>query len=199
MFGFTGEMRYSTNNSGRYGEPVFAEFHAAFFPGQFSVTVRDEGAGAIRELKNRRFDSQARDSPEDLLARDKWRSNWFDKFTGNLNLKSPRVNGVTRDLTDVTVTCSWDSAFCVVEYRTGDTFYQFSRRPPRGFNRWARRNISWRNQEPDDSPPDNEPSSSSNLPPIEVTVIDAPTPAMSFRASPSPIGGGSLIRRKSEL
>ena len=51
MFGFAGEMRYSTNNSGRHGAPVLVEFLAAFSPGQFSVAVRDEGAGAIRELK----------------------------------------------------------------------------------------------------------------------------------------------------
>ena len=69
MFGFAGILRYSTHNIGRYGEEVKVNFTAAFPPGQFTVAVHDENAGAIREISNRRFNPQARDSPEDLLAR----------------------------------------------------------------------------------------------------------------------------------
>ena len=174
MFGFTGELRYSTHNSGRFGESVRIDFTAGFSPGQFSMRVHDQNSGTIHQIENTRFNYQARDSPDDLLARDRWRSDWFDKFTGNLYLVSPRVNGVTRELTAVTLTCSWRAAFCVLEYRLGDAFYQFSRRPPRGINFWTRRNMPRRTLVIPESLPGNEPSSDSRFPPGELHVGDAP-------------------------
>ena len=164
-------------------------FTAAFFPGQFTVTVHDENAGTIREISNRRFNFQARDSPGDLLARDKWKSEWYDKFTGNLYLQSPRITGVKRELTAITLTCSWASAFCVVEYKTDDTFYQFSRRPRRGYNRWTRMNLPRHMEVLPDSQLNEEPSSSSNAPPDDSLPASQP-PSTPNRASPSPIGGG---------
>ena len=173
-------MRYSTHNSGRFGESAHIDFTAGFSPGQFSMRVHDQNAGTIHQIENTRFNYQARDSPDDLLARDRWRSDWFDKFIGNLYLVSPRVNGVTRELTAVTLTCSWRTAFCVLEYRLGDTYYQFSRRPPRGINRWARRNVP-RNTPLviPDSPPDHEPSSDSRSPPDEPPEDNAQSAAPS--------------------
>ena len=56
------------------------------------MKVHDQNAGAIRQIGNTRFDYQAHDSPDDLLARDRWRSDWFGKFTGDLYLMSPRAN-----------------------------------------------------------------------------------------------------------
>ena len=159
----------------------------SFFPGLFKMTVTDENAGTIHTLENRRFNYQARDSPVDLLARDKWKSEWHDKFTGNLYLTCPRgVPGVPRELTRVTVTCSWASAFCVVEYCLGDTFYQFSCRPPRGTNRWSRRNLSRFETTIHHAPTENEPSSSSQAPPEPYVPLDPPPP---IEASPSLIGG----------
>ena len=133
MFGFAGEMRYDANRIGRFGDTVKIDFATSFFTGMFKMGAADENAGTIHALSNKRPDYQSMDSYEDLLARDKWKSEWFDKFTGSLYLSCPRgVPGVPRELTRVTTACSWASAFCVVEYCLGDAFYQFSRRPPRG-------------------------------------------------------------------
>ena len=174
MFGFTGEMRYATNNSGRFRDPVKIEFTAGFFPGHFKLVIHDALAGTIHEIENKRFNFQARDSPEDLLARDKWRSEWFDKFTGDLYLQSPRITGVTRELRKATVTCSWNPAFCVVEYRIDDTYYQFACRPPRGMNRWYRRNIRAQPIHHESPAESHEPSSASTQVPSESSVWEAP-------------------------
>ena len=167
MFRFTGILRYSTNNSGRFGQYVNVDFSVSFFPGQFSMRIQDENRGTIHSLANRRFNYQARDSPEDLLARDKWRSHWYDRFTGPLYLKCPSgLSGIPRELS-VTVICSWDPAFCIVEYRLDDTYYQFSCRPPRGSNRWHRRSewTSIFDSIQEDPPESCEPASDSRNPP----------------------------------
>ena len=78
-------------------------------------------AETVHALRNRRFNFQSRDSPQDLLARDKWRSRRFDRFTGTVHLGCPRITGVPKE-TQLTLICSWDPAFAVVEFRLGDTF-----------------------------------------------------------------------------
>ena len=67
-----------------------------------------------------------------LLARDKWRSDWFGRVAGPVYLSFPRIAGIPRELR-ATVIRSWAPAFVVVGYkRGGGTFYRFSYRPPRG-------------------------------------------------------------------
>ena len=169
MHRFTGQLQYTTDNSGRRGQTVRVEFGAQFFPGLFSLRIDDANAGTSHVLTNRRFNFQARDSPVDLLARGRWRSEWFDRFTGPVFLLCPRITGVPRELR-VTVICSWASAFAVVEYQLDDTFYQFSCRPPRGTNVWTR--VPERSfPEEDENPPENEPGQDSRFPPPD----DEPT------------------------
>ena len=137
------------------------------FPGLFTVAAHGENAGTIQEISNRRFSYQARDSPGDPFARDKWKSGWYDEFTGKLYLQSPRLTGVTRELTAIALTCSWASAFCVVEYKSHGAFYQFSRRPRRRITRWARKNVPRHVEVLMDSPRNDEHSSSSMFPPCD--------------------------------
>ena len=137
MHRYTGIMKYSTHNSGRFGQPVKVDLNVSFFPGQFSVRLDDTYAQTTHTIQNKRFNYQSRDSPVDLLARDKWRSWWFDRFTGTLFLQCPRIRGVPESLA-ITLICSWDPAFAVVEFQIGDTHYQLSCRPPRGVSNWSR-------------------------------------------------------------
>ena len=134
---FTGQLRYTADYSGRQGRTVRVDCQSQFPPGHFLLRIDAQDAGAAHVLTNRRFNFQARDSPVDLIARDRWRSKWFDRFAGPVYLNCPRITGVPREL-QVTVICSWSSDFAVVEYRLGDTYYRFSFRSPRGTNRWAR-------------------------------------------------------------
>ena len=169
---YSGYLRYSTNNSGREGRDVYVDLRVSFFPGRFTIAIQDEIARSRHVLTNRRFNYQARDSPQDLLAREKWRSFWFDRFSGAVYLSCPRITGVPREL-QVHVICSWDPAFGVVEFKYGDTFYQLACRPPRGVNAWARE--PFRSESiPDDDPP-NEPSSDSRNPPPDDVIHDLPT------------------------
>ena len=71
-----------TDNSGRAGQYVNVAIHPSFSPGSFTVTIEDETAQAVRRIRNKRFNYRARDSYLDLLARDKWKSNWFGRFPG---------------------------------------------------------------------------------------------------------------------
>ena len=123
MFGLGGILRYPKRNTGRFGEEVKANSDAAFSHGLFTVAVHVKNADATREIPNRRFNYKSRDSTGDLLARDKWESGRREKFTGNLYPQSPRITGVARELTAVALTCSWSSAFCVVEYKAQCAFY----------------------------------------------------------------------------
>ena len=169
MHRYTAVTQYTTNNSGRLGQPVHVELNVSFFPGSFSVRVEDRNAHSIRELANRRFNFQPRDSPVDLLARDKWRSWWFGRFTGLATLQCPKIRGVPPEL-KLTSIASWGPAFAVVEFQLGDTFYQLDCRPPRGISVWARilftsGGSTVRDDDYRDSP--NEPASSSNQVPPE--------------------------------
>ena len=169
MHRYTAVMQYSTNNSGRLGQPVHVVLNVSFFPGSFTVRVEDRNAHSIHELANRRFNFQSRDSPADLLARDKWRSWWFDRFTGVATLQCPKIRGVPAEL-KLTLIASWDPAFAVVEFQLADTFYQLACRPPRGVSVWARIRFTVdgdtvRDDDVCDSP--NEPASSSTQLPAE--------------------------------
>lgn len=42
-----------------------------------------------------------------------------------------RITDVTREI-HASAVCVWRPSFAVVDFRVGDTYYQFSRRPPRG-------------------------------------------------------------------
>ena len=130
-------MRYTADNSGRKGEAVHVDLAVSFFPGISTVHVEDRGAYSIRQLANRRFNYQALDSPVDLLARDKWRSWWFGRFTGAAYLQRPRISGVPLELS-LALIISRVPAFAVVEFRLDDTCYQLACRPPRGVNSWTR-------------------------------------------------------------
>ena len=136
----------------------------SFFPGRCQIDIQDDGAFTRHRITNRRFNYQARDSPVDLLARDKWRSHWHDRFTGTVYLACPRITGVPRSLV-VHVICSWDPAFGVIEFRVTDTFYQISVRPPRGMSLWSRESWiqNWNHDVICEDP--HEPASSSANPP----------------------------------
>lgn len=180
MHKYSGRLTYSTNNSGRTGQQVRVEICAQFFPGTFRVTIEDSPAYSVHRLENRRFNFQSRDSPVDLLARAKWRSDWFGRFTGDIYLDFPRVLDVPRELR-VTLIASWDPGFAVLEFRIGDTFYQFSCRPPRGVRDWARLcypyNFDCSPGNAAEPAPTHEPASSSHNPPVEDDpVMDSPSP-----------------------
>ena len=166
-------MTYVANNSGRQGQPVSVVLNVSFFPGSPTIRVEDENAYASHELPNRRFNFQSRDSPVDLLARDKWRSWRFDRFTGLATLQCPQIRGVPTEL-KLTSIASWGPAFAVVEFQVADTFYSIACRPPRGISVWARIRFTslgpTREHEAPDAP--NEPSSGSTQVPEE----DAPEP-----------------------
>ena len=199
MHTYRGIVRYETNNSGRLGQYVNVAIHASFFPGQFTVTVEDERAESVHRLENRRFNYQARDSPVDLLARDKWKSHWFDRFTGPIYLDCPRLPGVPREL-KATVICSWDPAFVVVEFKWEDTFYQFSCRPPRGVNSWNRSRYPLPRIH-EDSTPSHEPASgSADVPPvIHVSPPTDESDAPPIGLSSSPFGGSDSERTNHRL
>ena len=176
MHRYAGDLRYTTDNSGRLGQTIHADFTVSFFPGFCSIRVDDPNAETSHGLTNKRFNYQARDSPVDLLARDKWRSWWFDRFMGTVDLKCPSIPGVPKELR-ITLICSWDPAFAVIEFQIDDTFYQISCRPRRGVGNWTRHRFTGLQGEffgitpQDDIPPNNEPSSSSAAP-----IEDAPDP-----------------------
>ena len=188
MHRYTGYLRYTTDNSGRRGQDVHVELLVQFFPGQFTIVVTDVNARTKHEISNRRFNYQSRDSPNDLLARDKWRSNWFGRFSGAVYLNFPQVHHVPRELS-IRAICSWEPAFGVVEFKVNDTFYQLARRPRRGANCWTRRDFQCEDEyEPNRI---HEPASSSNAPPEEPandasSAREEETPVL---ASPSPKGG----------
>ena len=169
MFRYAGILHYETNNSGRRGLPIHLELLVSFFPGDFSVRAEGGIAETVHTLRNRRFNYQARDSPQDLLARDKWRSRWFGRFTGPVRLGCPRISGVPTEL-QLTLICSWGPAFAIVEFRLGDTFYQLSCRPPRGLNAWARCRFTGHStvDSSDNEPPIHEPASGPNEVPEEI-------------------------------
>ena len=184
MHRYTGYLRYTTDNSGRKGQDVFVELVVQFSPGRFSVTVIDSDARTKHKIENRRFNFQSRDSPQDLLARDKWRSSWFDRFSGAVYLNFPRVIDVPREI-PIHLICSWDPAFAVVEFRLGDTYYQLACRPPRGVSCWYR--CVFHETDEFEGRPNHEPASSSTAPPEEAPAeVSAPiaeeTPVL---ASPS--------------
>ena len=170
MHRYTAGMRYTTNSSGRLGQEVRVTLSVSFFPGSFTARIEDRDAQSIHELFNRRFNFQSRDSPVDLLARDKWRSWWFDRFTGVAHLQCPRITGVPTEI-NMTLICSWEPAFAVVEFQLGDTFYQLACRPPRGVSAWSRVRVtdlgSTAREEDLDRNPPNEQARGSNDPPPE--------------------------------
>ena len=163
-------MQYSTNNSGRLCQPVHVELSVALRPGSFTVRVEGRNARSIHELTNRRLNYQSRDSPVDLLARDKWRSWWFDRFAGVATLQVPKIRGVPTELNSALI-ARWGPAFAVVEFQLYDAFYQLACRPRRGVSVWSRvRFTSEGNTSTEDEIRDspNEPASSSTqLPPEE--------------------------------
>ena len=185
---YTGYLRYTADNSGRKGQGVFVELLVQFSPWNFSATVTDSEARTKRKIQNRRFNFQSRDSPQDLLARDKWRSFWFDRFSGAVYLNFPRAIDVPRELS-IHLICSWGPAFVVVEFRLTDTYYQLACRPPRGASCWHR--CAFQEIDEFDSRPTHEPASGSGSPPEEAPAeeqapITEETPVL---ASPSLKGG----------
>ena len=97
------------------------------------------------------------------MAREKWRSDWYDRFAGPVYLRCPRLSGVPRELA-VMIISRWGAAFAIVEFRPRDAHYQFSRRPHRGENRWARLNSTRRIMDEPDDAPNNAPSIDSRPP-----------------------------------
>ena len=185
---YTGYLRYTTDNSGRRGQDVHVELLEQFFSCQFTIVADDVNARAKNEISNRRFNYHPRDSPNDLLARDKWRSTWFGRFSGAAYLNFTQVHRAPRELS-IRVICSWEPAFAVVEFKINDTFYQLARRPRRGTNCWGR--LDFRCEEEYEPTRIHEPAFSSSPPP-EGPANDAhsawgeETPVL---ASPPPKGG----------
>ena len=165
-------MSYAENNSGRCGQLVRVAIRTSFFPRSFTVVAEDENAETAHWIRTKRFIYQSRDSPQDLLARDKWKSQRCDRFTETVYADNPRLSGAPRELR-ATAICSWDPAFAVAEFRYGDTYYQFSCMPPRGVNSWARLSFPLP-RIPEDSVPDHEPASGSAEPPPSITVSQPP-------------------------
>ena len=116
---YTGILPYTADNSGRLGRTIHADMAVSFPPGLFLVRVEDSQARPIHVFANRRFNYQARGSPQDWLARAKWRIEWFDRFAGPAYLQCPRIAGVSRELL-ATMIRSWGPAFAVIEFRLGD-------------------------------------------------------------------------------
>ena len=196
MHRYLGTLTYSNNNSGRKGREVKVELTVSFFPGRCAIIIQDEDARTRHVLTNKRFNYQARDSPVDLLARDKWRSYWHDRFVGSVYLACPRITRVPRELY-VNVICSWDPAFGVIEFRLDDTYYQISVRPPRGCNSWARGLWDAAMNHDETLEENAEPSSSSQQPPINPIPIDSPArlPPWEVEADAEPIGINITFRR----
>ena len=163
---YTGFPTYTTDNYGRQGQYVYAELAVSFSPVRFAVRVNGSNAFSIHPLTSRRFNYQARDSPQDLLGRAKWRIDWFGRFSGPAYLQCPRITGAPRELR-ATLIRSRDPAFSVIEFNLDGASYQLSRRPPRGVNAWARERFpptdathdSW-----EESPPGDPSSGSHDLP-----------------------------------
>ena len=171
MHRYAGILRYTTDNSGRRGQSANVVLAVSFSPGRFTVTIEDPNARSVLRLTNRRFNYQARDSTQDLLARVKWRNGSFGRSTGPAYLGCHRIPGVPRELR-VTVICRWAPAFAVVEFRLGGNFYLFSRRPPRGENSRGRLSFpmftdSGEDEEDGDSREQREPPSGSHEPPAD--------------------------------
>ena len=161
---YTGLLRYTANNSGRLGQVVKVDLRVSFFPGRFTVIVTDGGARSKRELANRRSDYRARGIPQDLLAREKWRTEWYGRYSGPMYLNCPRIADVPREL-QIRLICSWGAAFAVIEFRLADTYYQLSRRPHRGVNAWSR--LTFMAEDDTEAPPPDEPSIDSRNPPAD--------------------------------
>ena len=152
---------------------IRADMAVAFFPGFVSVRVEDAEAQSHHLLTNRRFNYQATDSPQDLLARIKWRIGWLGRFTGPAYSQRPRIPGIPRELR-IALICRWGPAFDVIEFRIYGAFYLMSRMPPRGENAWARERLTAvaKNDDlvdDDDESPTHEPASGSNQPPVDAT------------------------------
>ena len=176
MHRYAGLLKYVNNNSGREGQYVKVDLAVSFFPGRSTVLMQDANANTRHSLSNRRFNCQARDSPRDLLAREKWRSFWRDRFAGPVYLQCPRISDVPMEL-QVQVICSWGPAFAVIEFRLADTLYQLPCRPPCGVSAWSRilfmddeNREDARNEPPSDSrQPPEEPATDSHHPPVVET------------------------------
>ena len=89
-------------------------------------------------MTNRRFNYQAKDSPEDLLARDKRMGYWCGRFAGPMYLAYPRIAGLPRELR-IAIICSWGPGFALVEFKWGGKpAINFPVGPTRGVSTWAR-------------------------------------------------------------
>ena len=149
------------------GQPARVGLNVAFSPGSSTARAEGRSAESIRELSNRMFNFQPRDSPAGLLARDKWRSWRFDRFAGVATSQCPQnprcVSGA-----EIGVDREPGPAFAAVEFQIGDTFYQLACRPPRGVSVWERIRFTsgWSTVRGEVRDPPNEPAISSHqLPP----------------------------------
>ena len=113
------------------------------FPPHISIGISDSLYESQHVLSNSRFNFQSRDSYLDLLARDAWRSVWWDKYEGYLALKCPTIDRVPRKL-DVRVTASWEEPFCILEFKLGNDYCQVSTRPRAGAYGWTKTLPIWK-------------------------------------------------------
>ena len=141
MHRYTSEMRYATRNGGCYGQPIHVGLNASFPPGTFSLMLEDMGAHTTHTLASKRFSYQSRDSPADLLARDKWRPSRLGRFAGTLDLQFPRIRGAPDSL-KVTLICSCAPTFAVVDFCLNDTHRQLPFRPPHVVSNWSRQRFT---------------------------------------------------------
>lgn len=136
MFGFSGKL-ICTHPPSRRDRFYHVRFQISMFPPSVAVFVTDPVMETTHLLDNSRFNFQSRDSYLDLLARDAWKSVWYDKYSGLLNLDCPTLSRVPPAL-DVRVIASWTDPFVVVEFKLNDDYCQVSTRPRSGARGWRR-------------------------------------------------------------
>ena len=136
MFGFSGRVKCEYPPA-RRGLWYTVEFNISLFPPKVIVTVIDPHYQSQHRISNTRFNFQSRDDYIDLLARDKWRSVWYDRYVGDLSLDFPMLDRMPAVL-PARITASWDEPFVVVEFKLGGDFCQVCTRPRAGARGWTR-------------------------------------------------------------
>ena len=128
MFGFSGKAQCSHPPS-RRGQWYTVEFRISLFPPRVSVTVTDPQMPIHHRLGNSRFNFQSRDDYIDLLALQKWRSVWYDRYAGIPTLDFPSLGRIPNRL-GVRIVASWEEPFVVVEFKLDDDFCQILHSTP---------------------------------------------------------------------
>ena len=134
MFVFKGKVR-CTHPANRRGQMYTVKFTVGLFPPYVNVEIEDSLYRTIHSIDNSRFNFQSRDSYADLLARDAWKSSWYDKYDGYLALVCPTLDRMPRRL-DARIIASWDEPFVVIEFKLGPDYCQVCTRPRSGERGW---------------------------------------------------------------